>query len=174
MLFEIDPDDASTSVFGELNALITTDGVQGLAWDSSAGVLYGTTGSGLYTIGLDCSSGACSNTTRVDSNFRRPSALAYDALTDTLYRQGAELGRSEFDVMDPATADTEALAVIEELTVGGMAVVPMPEPTGWIQLGSGLALLTLLGGRRGDQARPDPAADGARAPCADAASLETH
>jgi hypothetical protein len=150
MLFEIDPDDASTSVYGELNALIVTDGVQGLAWDSNAGVLYGATGAGLYTIGLSCSGGGCSNTTRVDDNFRRPSALAYDPLTDTLYRQGAELGRSEFDVMDPATANTDALVLIEELTLGGMAVVPMPEPTGWIQLGSGLALLTLLGRRRGD------------------------
>jgi hypothetical protein len=150
MLFEIDPDDASTSVHGELNTLITTDGVQGLAWDSNAGVLFGSTRSGLYSIGLGCSGGACSNKTQLDNNFRRPSALAYDALTDTLYRQGAELGRSEFDVMDPATANTEALAVIEELTLGGMAVVPIPEPARWIQLVSGLTLLAVLGRRRGN------------------------
>jgi len=155
LLFEIDPDDASTSVHGELNAWITTDGVQGLAWDSSAGVLFGSAGSGLYSIGLSCSNGACPNTTLLDNNFRRPSALAYDPLTDTLYRQGAELGRSEFDVMDPATANTDALAVIEELTLGGMAVVPIPEPTRWIQLGSGLVLLAALGGRRDDPGAGD-------------------
>ncbi len=148
MLFEIDPDDASTVVYGELNALIVTEGIQGLAWDSNAGVLYGSSGAGLHTIGLSCSSGACSNTATVDNNFRRPSALAYDALTDTLYRQGAESGRSEFDVMDPATAGTDAFAVIEEQTVGGMAVVPIPEPARWIQLGSGLALLSVLGRQR--------------------------
>ena len=173
MLFEIDPDDASTSVYGELNALITTDGVQGLAWDSNAGVLYGSTGAGLHSIGLGCSNGACSNTTTVDDNFRRPSALAYDPLTDTLYRQGAELGRREFDVMDPATASTDALSVIEELTLGGMAVVPIPEPVHWIQLGSGLALLAVLGRRR----QPDGARDRTPAeperPLADVVSSET-
>jgi hypothetical protein len=162
MLFEIDPDDASTAVYGELNTLIISDGVQGLAWDSNAGILYGSTAVGLHSLGLNCSGGACSNTTTVDNNFRRPSALAYDALTDTLYRQGAEFGRSEFDVLDPATASSEMLAVIEEQTVGGMAVVPMPEPSHWIQLGSGLALLTVLGRRR-NPGRADPVA----------ASLET-
>ena len=157
MLFEIDPDDASTNVLGELNTLIVSGGVQGLAWDSSAGVLYGSTAAGLHTIGLGCSSGACQNVTTVDNNYRVPSALAYDAATDTLYRQGAELARSEFDVIDPATADTDALVVIQEMTVGGMAVVPIPEPARWLQLGSGLALLAVVGRRRSIRGRPEPA-----------------
>jgi hypothetical protein len=148
MLFEIDPDDASTTVKGELNTLIVTDGIQGLAWDSNANVLYGTTAAGLHTIALNCTSGACSFVATVDNNFRLPSALAYDPLTDTLYRQGAELGRGEFDVMEPGTGATEALVIIEELTAGGMAVVPIPEPARWLQLASGLALLAVVGRRR--------------------------
>jgi hypothetical protein len=148
MLFSIDPDDASTTELGELNSMIVTDGVQGLAYDSNANVLYGSTAAGLHTISLICSSGACPYVGTVDTNFRLPSSLAYDPLTDTLYRQGAELGRAEFDVMATGSGDTEALVVIEELSVGGMAVVPIPEPARLLQLGAGLALLALLGWRR--------------------------
>ena len=45
--------------------------------------------------------------------------------------------------------------LMEELPLGGMAVVPIPEPVRWIQLGSGLALLAVLGQRR----QPDGARD---------------
>jgi hypothetical protein len=148
LLFEIDPDDASTSELGELNTTIVDGGVQGLAWDSNTGVLYGSTAGGLLTIGLSCPLAACDDVVVVDNNFRIPSGLAYDAATDTLYRQGAELGRSEFDVIDPGSGNTQAIVVIDAMTVGGMAVVPVPEPAHWIQLGSGLALLTVLGRRR--------------------------
>jgi hypothetical protein len=152
-LLEIDPDDGTTTVYGELNALIVGGAVQGLAWDSTAGVLYGSTAAGLFTIGLSCGNGACSDTSQVDNAYRKPSSLTYDPDTDTLYRQGTMSSRTEIDTIDPATGDTETLIGIDGLTAGGLAVIPVPEPEGWLMLGSGLAMLTLLGRRRGAQQR---------------------
>ena len=148
-LLEIDPDDGSTTVYGELNALIVGGAVQGLAWDSNAGVLYGSTAAGLFTIGLSCSSGACSDTSQVDNAYRKPSSLTYDPETDTLYRQGTMSSRTELDSIDPASGDVEPLIGVDGFTAGGLAVIPVPEPEGWLMLGSGLALLALLGNRRG-------------------------
>jgi len=143
-LLEIDPDDGTTTVYGELNALIVGGAVQGLAWDSAAGVLYGSTAAGLFSIGLSCSFGACSDTSQVDNAYRKPSSLTYDPETDTLYRQGTMSSRTELDSIEPASGDIEALIGVDGLTAGGLAVIPVPEPEGWLMLGSGLALLALL------------------------------
>ena len=148
-LLEIDPDDGTTTVYGELNALIVGGAVQGLAWDSAAGELYGSTAAGLFTIGLGCSGGACSDTSQVDNLYRKPSSLTYDPETDTLYRQGTLSSRVELDSIDPASGDVESLIGVDGFTAGGLAVIPVPEPEGWLMLGSGLALLALLGNRRG-------------------------
>jgi hypothetical protein len=147
-LLEIDPDDGTTTVYGELNALIVGGAVQGLAWDSNTGVLYGSTAAGLFTIGLDCGGGACSNTSQVDGIYRKPSSLTYDPDTETLYRQGTMSGRTELDAIDPASGDTEALIGVDGFTAGGLAVIPVPEPRRWLMLGSGLVTLMLLGHRR--------------------------
>jgi hypothetical protein len=148
-LLEIDPDDGDTTVYGELNALIVAGAVQGLAWDSAAGELYGSTAAGLFTIGLGCDGVACSDTSQVDNLYRKPSSLTYDPETDTLYRQGTMSSRTEFDSIDPASGDVEPLIGVDGFTAGGLAVIPVPEPEGWLMLGSGLALLALLGSRRG-------------------------
>ena len=147
-LLEIDPDDGTTTVYGELNALIVGGAVQGLAWDSTAGVLYGSTAAGLFRIGLGCSGGACSDTSQVDNLYRKPSSLTYDPETDTLYRQGTMSSRTELDAIDPASGDIEALIGVDGVTAGGLAVIPVPEPEGRLMLGSGLVMLTLLGRRR--------------------------
>jgi hypothetical protein len=148
-LLEIDPDDGTTTVYGELNALIVVGGVQGLAWDSAAGVLYGSTAAGLFTIGLGCDGVACSDTSQVDNLYRKPSSLTYDPETDTLYRQGTMSSRTELDSIEPASGGVEPLIGVDGFTAGGLAVIPVPEPEGWLMLGSGLALLALLGSRRG-------------------------
>jgi hypothetical protein len=155
-LLEIDPDDGTTTVYGELNALIVGGAVQGLAWDSASSVLYGSTAAGLFTIGLDCSYGACSDTSQVDNVYRKPSSLTYDPETDTLYRQGTMSSRTEIDSIDPASGETEALIGIDGLTAGGLAVIPVPEPQGWLMLGCGVAMLALLGRRR-ERRGTDPA-----------------
>jgi hypothetical protein len=139
---------APGTAVGELNALIVGGAVQGLAWDSTAGELYGSTAAGLFTIGLACGGGACSNTSRVDDLYRKPSSLTYDPDNDTLYRQGTMSGRTEIDAIDPATGALEALIGVDGLTAGGLAVIPVPEPERWVMLGSGLAMLAVMGRRR--------------------------
>jgi hypothetical protein len=147
-LLEIDPDSGAERILGELNQLIVAGAVQGLAWDSTAGVLYGSTAAGLYEIGLSCQFGACPDTVQIDNRYRWPSSLAYDASTDTLYRQGAVLGRSEIDSIDPASGQLQALIGIDGLTPGGMTVTPVPEPGRWLLLASGITALAALGWRR--------------------------
>jgi hypothetical protein len=56
--------------------------------------------------------------------------------------------RTELDAIEPASGDIEALIGVDGFTAGGLAVIPVPEPEGWLMLGSGLAMLTLLGRRR--------------------------
>jgi hypothetical protein len=163
-LLEIDPDLGTTTVHGELNALIVIGAVQGLAWDDTAGVLYGSTAAGLFSIGRNCGSGACPNTSQIDNRYRLPSALTYDVATDTLYRQGTTSGRSEIDVIDAGTGGIEVLIGIDGLTPGGMAVIPVPEPGARVMLGSGLLLLAVLGHRRaGTRKRPPGRAQRANA-----------
>jgi hypothetical protein len=157
-LLEIDPDLGTTTVYGELNALIVIGAVQGLAWDDTAGVLYGSTAAGLFSIGLSCGSGACPNTSQIDNRHRLPSALSYDVASDTLYRQGTTSNRSEIDVIDAGTGGIEVLIGIDGVTPGGMAVIPVPEPERWIMLGSGLLLLAVLGRRRDGPGRKRAAA----------------
>jgi len=147
-LLEIDPDDGATTVYGELNALIVGGAVQGLAWGSTAGALYGSTAAGLFRIGLGCSGGACSDTSQVDNQYRKPSSLTYDPETDTLYRQGTMSSRTELDAIEPASGDIEALIGVDGFTAVCLSAIPVPEPEGWLMLGSGLAMLTLLGRRR--------------------------
>jgi DNA-binding beta-propeller fold protein YncE len=148
-LLEIDPDDGTTTVYGELNALIVGGAVQGLAWDSTEGALYGSTAAGLFRIGLGCSGGACSDTSQVDNLYRKPSSLTYDPDTDTLYRQGTLSSRTELDAIDPASGGVEALIGVGGMTAGGLAVIPVPEAEGRLMLASGLVMLISLGRRRG-------------------------
>jgi hypothetical protein len=153
-LLEIDPDDGSTTELGELNALIVSYGVQGLTWDSTAGVLYGSTAAGLFSIGLACGGGACPNTSQIDNAFRLPSSLAYDPNTDTLYREGTRSGgRVNLEAIDPASGEPIVMIGVDGFTAGGLALIPVPEPDRWLMLASGLTMLAVVGRRRDPERR---------------------
>jgi len=164
LLLQIDPDTGSAFEMGELNTLIISHGVQGLAWDSNAGVLYGSTAAGLFSIGLDCAGGACSTTSQIDNKFRRPSSLTYDPGTDTLYREGTRSSsRVNLEAIDPATGEVMAMIGVDGFTAGGLAIIPAPEPERWVMLASGLTLLAVVGRRR-ERADPQASAAHNRAP----------
>ena len=134
-LFEIDPSNASVSRLGELNQLIITDGVTGLAWDDASGTLYGTTPAGIDILELSgCDGFVCGNTP-ISSLYRDAAALGFDPVTGRLLRQGDNgYGLSTFDVVDPATGEIETTIGVDAFTAGGLAVRDVPE----LGLASGL------------------------------------
>jgi hypothetical protein len=153
-VFEIDPTDASISVLGELNSLIITEGVTGLAWDDLGEVLYVSTLAGLYTVGVPSCNGTTCQTAQVDNRFRRASALAFEPMTSRVLREGDNgFGQTLYDVIDPATGDSEETIGIDEFTPGGLAVRALPEPGGTFGLIAGAWLLTRLERRRASRRR---------------------
>jgi hypothetical protein len=164
-LLSIDPDDASVSVIGDFQQL-TLGGVQGLAYDSANGTLYGSNSAGLFSYETVCTGGGgfCLATGPLDANLsgfgtvRRPGALAYDPISQRLYREGATLNRSEFDVIDPVPGDPNSVLVLREIgidpfTPGGLAAVFIPEPGRGLLRVAALAALGLLGRFRSCRAR---------------------
>ncbi len=151
-LFEIDPTDASITVRGELNFMIITDGVQGLAWDDTHNTLYGATPAGIDSITLGSCDGFTCSSVAFDNEFRDPVALAWDPTSGRLFRGGHNgFSKKEVDTIDPTTGTVEAIRGVDPFTVGGMAVTPTPtpEPDLLHGLAAGVLLLTGLARRRG-------------------------
>jgi len=149
-VFEIDPGDASLNVLGELNNLIVTEGVTGLAWDDASEVLYVSTLAGLYSVAVAGCDGSTCPSSAVDNVFRRDSALAFEPSTGRVLREGDNsFGQMFYDVIDPASGSSEETIGVDPFTAGGLAVRELPEPGGTIGLVAGVAFLAQLCRRRG-------------------------
>ena len=147
-LFEIDPSDASITVLGELNTLIITNGMQGLAWDDATSTLYAASPAGIATLTLSSCDGSTCPAVPFDDTFRSPVALAWDDATGLLLREGGDSsGGTEIDIILPSTG-TLATRGVDPFTPGGLAARPVPEPSVWLGLVSGIGLLWGLARRR--------------------------
>jgi hypothetical protein len=127
-LLSIDPSDGSATELGPLDILVA-GGVQGLAFDSILGILFGSAGTGLKAINpLNCSP-TCSTfpVEEGSSRFVNPSALAFDPISGKLFRTGFGT-RSVFHSLDPSTGEVEFLVGVKSFTPGGLAALPVPEP----------------------------------------------
>ncbi len=130
-LLSIDPDDATVTNLGGLN-LGFSSGFTGLAYDSAAGVLYASSGGGLYTIDPNsCPPGLCNVTavTQVDLP-RTDSGLAYSATNGRLYLVGNQSAdtRKLYDAIDPTTWEVTTSTGVQGHTTGGVAAAADPIP----------------------------------------------
>jgi hypothetical protein len=150
-LFEIDPDNASVTVLGRLSILVT-NGFQGLAYDSLNDKLYtaGFGSVGLYEIDIPCP-GLCTTTQVPGISVPRPaSSLAYSESTGRLYVSGSQAGpRTLFDSIDATTFESFPTIGVDDYTPGGLAAIPVPEPSPLIlQAIGGLSVAGLAHRRR--------------------------
>jgi hypothetical protein len=148
-LFEIDPTTAAQTNLGELNALLITDGVQGLAWDDANNVLYAATPAGLDTVDLaSCTGSSCGNTP-LDGVFYDPVSLAYDGVSGRVVRVGHNgFGVTREDVFDPTGSETQHVRGLDVFTVGGLAAKAVPEPGTVLGLSAGMLTLAALRRRK--------------------------
>lgn len=138
-LIEIDPDDGSTSLVCQLvsNSHKTPNGTgffPGLAYDSANDRLFGNGEGGLFEIGPPpgCALNAITPEDPLASLVHAPGALAYSESTGLTFLLGNQTGpRTLFTVVDGGPGPGAAIETplgIEERTLGGLAVVPAPEP----------------------------------------------
>jgi len=148
-LFEIDPTTGVQTNLGEINALLITGGVQGLAWDDANSVLYAATPAGLDTVSLaSCSGSSCVNTP-LDGVFYDPVSLAYDAVSGRVVRVGHNgFGATREDVFDPTGSETPRVRGLDVLTAGGLAAKAVPEPGTVLGLTAGMLTLAALRPRK--------------------------
>jgi len=150
-LFEIDPDHGFVYDLGYLTTGVD-NGFQGLAYDSVNDKLYasGFGLSGLYEIDFSCPAFACTTTEVPDIAARSNSSLAYSEETGRLYLSGSQSGpRTLFDSIDATTFESFPTIGIDDYTPGGLAAIPVPEPSPLIlQTIGGLAVAGLAHRRR--------------------------
>ena len=157
-LIEIDPDSGAFATVGDMNFSFVA-GMRGMAYDSGNGILYGTAwaNGGLWEFtNLSCNSTSCScpssfctlaEQTAVDLS-RLVSGLAYSAESDRLYVTGSQNGPQQFhNSIDPSSFATTTRIGVQGYTTGGLAAVPLPEPSGAAR-GLAAATLALLARRR--------------------------
>lgn len=154
-LYQIDPDDANTAELGVLNFLILPGGVDGLAYDTASGTLFGSTGAGLFTIDPACTGGmfpTCS-TQEVDKSFVSPGSLGFDPATGTLVRAGLQFGSDGFyqtldpgtgNPADPETGESLSQMGVRDFTPGGLTVLPASEPAEVALRLAGIGTVVLL------------------------------
>ncbi|MGI9433015.1 MAG: hypothetical protein ACR2PQ_12415, partial [Myxococcota bacterium] len=131
-LLEIDPDTAAVTNRGGLSTGFSA-GFEGLAYDSTNGVLYASSPGGLFIIDpTSCPPGLCSVTQVTAVSLPRTGAgLAWSERTGRLYLVGNQFGDAAtlYDSIDPVTWATEETVVIQGFTTGGLAApnAPLPE-----------------------------------------------
>jgi hypothetical protein len=154
-LIEIDPDDGSVTFLCNLaaNSQQTTNGFfSGLAYDASAGVLLGNGEGGLFEIdGVTCAQTPIPHpgTSMAVNLARSPGALGYSASTGLTFMAGSQGGTTLYTTIDAGASPDPRVSTtygIDDMTLGGLAALPIPEPsTGMLGLA---ALLGLAGVRR--------------------------
>jgi len=154
-LVSIDPDDASTTLLGDLDSLFC-GGFPGLAFDGTRRKLYAAVAGGvsLWEVDASCPSQFCTmSEVLYGANDTDPAhlaarqvlarvrpSLAYSAETDRLYRIGSDGSRELYDVFDAATLLYAEPIGVDGFTAGALAT---PEP-GALAIGAA-AVAALLG-----------------------------
>jgi hypothetical protein len=149
-LFEIDPSNGNITILGELNQLIITGGVTGLAMDDAGGLAYGATPAGLASIDFSsCPSSQCPSTA-LDNRFVSGPSLTWDPISGQIFRQGSDgFSATIVNVFDIGSGESEFERGVDVFTAGAMAAAPIPEPGFLPGLVSGLVTLVWLRGRGG-------------------------
>ena len=156
-LLEIDPSDGSFAKVGDMSSSFV-GGMTGMAWDVGNAVLYGSAfagGSIWEFTNLSCAGSSCScpssfctlaEKTEVDLTMVR-SSLAYSPDSDRFYMLGSQSGpRAQFFSFDADSFAATPEINVYEITGGGLAARPLPEPAAaWVW---GLGAVAALGARR--------------------------
>jgi hypothetical protein len=153
-LIEIDPSTATPTTLGPLSVGVSGN-FQGLAYDSANQAIYasGFAGGSIWEI----DESACGNpffctTTEVMSLSlpRIDSGLTYSPDSGRLYLVGRQAnGRILYDAVDASTLTVAGQTMgIDPYTIGALAAIPVPEPSGLLGVPAGVALLWLLARRR--------------------------
>ncbi len=141
-LVAIDPDDATTTLLGDVDQLVC-GGFPGLAFDSTRGTLYlaAAAGVSLFEVDRTCQPSFCT-ASEIDYGAQQDAyrsilernrpALAYSPVTDRLYRLGNDGTRQLYDVFDAGTLLFAEPIGIDGFTAGAIAT---PEP-GALALGA--------------------------------------
>jgi hypothetical protein len=152
-LIEIAPATGAPTSLGPLSVGVVNN-FTGLAYDSGNDKLYaaGFAGGSLWEIDISSCGNPffCVASEVLSVNLPRDTpSLAYSPDSGRLYMIGRQTGdRILYDTIDATTFSLPPTVGIDGYTVGGLAAIPVPEPTSPALLGAGCALLLALGRRR--------------------------
>lgn len=156
-LIEIDPDDASVRVLGDLDPAKTFSpgGIEGLTYDLRSGELWGSGLLGVVRIDPSCPQQICAaDVIEFADQPRLPSSLTYDPSRERLIRMGSVFGETFMDVIDASTQTIDRRISIDPLSMGGVAAVSVPEPCTGLVLFA-LAIVSALRRARLVSSAPD-------------------